>query len=279
MPCYVNQVVQAADLLKVSPETKDKMLRQTFKSLSGFRSGEHAFYTFDLVQDVIRSFGKGRDPYRGLKKKFNRLCLNLEPEVRKTIEDSTDPFQTALRIAVAGNIIDFVKGSDMDEKDIRKTIEEALNQEMDQEKIELLRRKIDDARHIVYVGDNAGEIVFDKIFIQQFDGKKVVFCVRGAPVVNDATMEDAEQAGLTDNLKVITTGSDLPGAMVVLSGEEFKEEFNKADLVISKGQGNYEALSGEDKEIFFLLKVKCPVISECFEGRYMLGDIVIDDLR
>ncbi len=279
MPCYINQVVQAAELLGLDPDTKAEMLREALQAAAGFKWGEHAFYTYDLVQEVIRKYSPDQDPYRDLKKKFNQICLDLEDEVNLIINGSKDPFQTALRIAIAGNIIDFVKGFKMDKHTIQKTLKEALDQKLDQQKIDLLRQKIEEADRILYVGDNAGEIVFDKVFIQQFDGRKVVFAVRGGPVVNDATFEDAQDAGLTESMKVITTGADLPGAMVGLSSKSFKDAFDAADLVISKGQGNYEALSGENKEVFFLLKVKCPVIAESLHFRYKVGDIVIDDLK
>ncbi|MGM0365341.1 MAG: damage-control phosphatase ARMT1 family protein [Actinomycetota bacterium] len=279
VPCYVNQVLQAAELLGVDEKTKEQMAREALQAVSGFKIGEHAFYTFNLAQEVVRRHEPKKDPYRGLKKKFNRMCLNLEDEVKEMIANSSDRFQTALRIAIAGNIIDFVKILDMDEQTVRDTIKDALSQDLNQEKIKLLKDKIREAKKILYVGDNAGEIVFDKVFIEEFNGSKVVFAVRGGPVMNDATMEDAREVGLADTLKVITTGTDLPGAMLNLASPQFKEEFKAADLVISKGQGNYEALSGEDKEIFFLLKVKCPVISESLGYRYQVGDIVIDDLR
>jgi len=277
VPCYVNQVLQAAELLGVDLKTKEQMVREALDAVSNFKMGEHAFYTFNRAQDVIRRHEPKKDPYRDLKKKFNQICLHLEDEVKKIIADSSDGFQTALRIAIAGNIIDFVKTSDMDEQTVRDTIKAALGQKLNQQNIGWLKQKIEQAGHILYVGDNAGEIVFDKVFIQQFDGHKVVFVVRGGPTLNDATIEDAREVGLTKIVKVITTGIDLPGAMVGLASPEFKDEFGKADLVISKGQGNYEALSEEDKDIFFLLKVKCPVISESFGYRYAVGDIVIDN--
>lgn len=276
IPCYVNQVMQAAELLQVDEETKEKMAREALEAVSNFKMGEHAFYTFNLAQDVVRKHEPKKDPYRKLKKKYNRICLHLEPKVRKKIADSEDKFETALRIAIAGNIIDFVQQPDMDEGIVQETIEQALVQPLNKEKIKLLKQEIDKAGHILYVGDNTGEIVLDKVFIEQIGPDKVTFVVRGGPTINDATMEDAKEVGLTKLVKVITTGTDLPGAMVGLASPQFREAFNQADLIIAKGQGNYEALNEEKKNIFFLLKVKCPVIAESMGNRYQVGDIVVD---
>lgn len=279
IPCYVNQVLQAADLLGVDAKTKEQMAREALEAVSNFKVGEHAFHTFNLAQDVIRKHEPKKDPYRKLKKKYNQICLHLEPKVRKLIEVSEDKFETALRVAIAGNIIDFVQQPDMDENLVQQTIDDALVQPLDEEKIKLFKQKVAEAKNILYVGDNTGEIVFDKVFIEYIGPLKVTFAVRGGPTINDATMEDAQEVGLTSLVKVITTGIDLPGAMLELASDEFRQAFRQADLVISKGQGNYEALNEEDKEIFFLLKVKCLQIAENMGYKYQVGDIVVDDLR
>ncbi len=277
LPCYVNQVVQVGELMGYSPRTKQNMLREALQAVSGFKPEKNAFYTFLPVQDVIRKYTLKKDPYADLKKESNRICLRLEHELKSVIDASSDRFQTALRIAIGGNIIDFIKERGMNEQIIRENIKKALDQELNQEKVKLLKQKIQRAGKILYIGDNAGEIVFDKLFIGEFDSKKVVFVVRGGPTLNDVTMDDARATGLDKLVRVITTGIDLPGAVVSFATDEFKQEFDQADLVISKGQGNYEALSQEDKDIFFLLKVKCPAISESFSHVYKIGDIVIDN--
>jgi uncharacterized protein with ATP-grasp and redox domains len=117
------------------------------------------------------------------------------------------------------------------------------------------------AKDILYIADNAGEIVFDRLLIKQIGPEKITFVVKGGPIINDATIEDAQAAGLTDLMKVIDTGDDAPGTILEFCSEDFQHCFEAADLVIAKGQGNYETLSNIDKNIFFLVKAKCPVIA------------------
>jgi uncharacterized protein with ATP-grasp and redox domains len=205
--------------------------------------------------------------------------MEMADEVAATIEGSEDPFETALRIALGGNVIDFGQGNDFKAQKIKSTIEHALTQKLDGAMILRLKESIAGAKKILYIGDNTGEIVFDRIFIERFfPTGRTIFVVRGGPAMNDATIEDAQMIGMTGIVRVITTGLDMPGALLPYCSEEFLKEYEDADLIISKGMGNYEALSSEDKEIFYLLKVKCPVIESSFEGRYRLGDIVVDDL-
>jgi len=141
--------------------------------------------------------------------------------------------------------------------------------------VKLLQKNIDEAEKILFIGDNAGEIVLDKIFIENLSREKITYAVRGGPALNDATMEDAEMVGMRDSVKVISTGLDMPAAILPFCSKEFLDEYKKSDLIISKGQGNYEALCDEDKNIFFLLKIKCPVVAETFKEKYEVGDMVI----
>ncbi len=279
VPCYMNQILHAASLLTNDEKLQEKILKKALEVVKDFDTSKPAFDTFNKVQNVIRKIAPDKDPYEGLKKKFNLVCLHLVEKVKEIIENSERQFETSVRIAIAGNIIDFGKGNQLEENIVLHTIEEALEQEISQSKVKQLQRRIEEANHILYIGDNAGEIVFDKVFIERLCPEKFTFVVRGGPTLNDALMEDAKFVSMTDLVKVITTGLDLPGATLHLCSDEFKAEYKRSDLVIAKGQGNFEALSGEDKDIFFLLKIKCPVIAESFNYKYKVGDIVIDTAR
>ncbi|WDP91589.1 MAG: DUF89 family protein [Desulfobacter sp.] len=136
-----------------------------------------------------------------------------------------------------------------------------------------LRQAVDRAGKILWIGDNAGEIVFDKLLLEEMDCSKVVYGVRGGPVQNDATMADARAAGLTDMVKVIDSGTAVPGTFLPDCSAEFKDAYRAADLIISKGQGNFETLDCRDARIFFLLKAKCPVVAAW--GGWNLGDVVV----
>ena len=173
---------------------------------------------------------------------------------------SDDPFETALRIAVAGNIIDFGVHTN-DSIQIRATIEKALEAQFAIDHIRELKDRLCHASLVLYLADNAGEIVFDRLFVEQIGAGRVVCAVRHAPIINDATLDDAEQAGLCDVCRVISSGCTAPGTLIRECSDEFKTLFSSADIVISKGQGNFETLNHTDRDIFFLFMVKCQVIS------------------
>jgi len=202
------------------------------------------------------------DPYLEAKIKFNRFALNLYPELDAMVRQSRDPFETAVRLAIAGNIIDFGVKLALKDEEVHHSIEQALEAPLDRDAVTALRDAIERSSSILYLGDNAGEIVLDRLLIELLPRHKVAFVVKGAPIINDALMEDAREAGITDLVEVIDSGAAVPGTILSECSPGFQERFEAADLVIAKGQGNYETLSEEDKHIFFLLKAKCPVIAQ-----------------
>jgi len=201
-----------------------------------------------------------RDPYQQAKEKQNRLALDLFPGLKAEVESAADSLALATRIAVAGNIIDLGANGRLTEDDVLQAVHQALKEPLagDWEK---LRSAIAGARNILYLADNAGEIVFDRLLIEQILPKPVTVAVRGAPAINDALLADAHTAGLDKLVEIIDNGSDAPGTVLIDCSQEFKRRFAEADLIIAKGQGNYETLSDEQCNIFFLFKVKCPVIA------------------
>ena len=223
------------------------------------------------LHTVLRKYTNNPDPYKAEKKLNNNQALSLVTEVRKIISQSEDPFRTALRIAIAGNIIDFAAN---DNFNIVTTIEKALDSDFSIDFSGDLQKRLAEAGSVLYLGDNAGEIVFDRIFIETIKHPNLTFVVRGGPVINDATMEDAVYTGMTDVARVISSEYDAPSTIVHRSGELLQKHFREADLIISKGQGNLEGLLPlDDKRIFFLLMVKCNVIAELL--KVSKGDLVI----
>jgi len=202
------------------------------------------------------------DPYKDEKVKQNILALSLEPYMRERVEKAEDSFSEAVKISIAGNSIDLGVYGKSSNKEIKDRIDESLEHELDTKTIESLRFAIDEASNIVFIGDNAGEIVFDKILIEALDPSKVTYIVRGNPVLNDATLDDAVQVGMDKIVKIVDNGSSYPGTVLDKCSKEFISLFRNADLVISKGQGNYETLNESQKRIFHLFKVKCDVIAE-----------------
>jgi uncharacterized protein with ATP-grasp and redox domains len=214
------------------------------------------------IHRLIRNLVDQDDPYHGIKKQFNELALKLYPELRKQILGSDARLETAVRLAIAGNIIDFGINSSIDESELHKAVNESLTADFDSKHVQSFEDAVEQAQEILYLADNAGEIVFDRLLIEQLPCEKITVVVKGKAVINDATMEDADFVGLTRIVEVIDNGSDAPGTILESCSRRFRDRFENADLLIAKGQGNYETLSDVDKNIFFILRAKCPVIAK-----------------
>lgn len=260
LPCFTRQALEAAGMVSRDPQTQGRILRKVLKWASEMDLDQPPPAMGQRIHRYLRRISGNRDPYLKAKRQQNRLALRLLPKLRGRITNSPDPLDTALRLSIAGNIIDMGIGLKVDERRILGAISQSLSEPLEYDR-KRLKVKVKAAKRILYLADNAGEIVFDRLLIEQLPGDKVILVVRGGPIINDATMEDAEQAGLFDVCRVMDNGSDAPG--IILSGcsQGFRNEFMMADLVISKGQGNYETLNGIKKDIVFLFQAKCSVVA------------------
>jgi uncharacterized protein with ATP-grasp and redox domains len=273
IPCFVRQTFEAASFVSNDERQKERILRQVLSTLANESFDNPPPYIGRVIHGIIRNASGNSDPYLHIKKDSNVLAGKLMPSLRHIMESSAEPFETAVRLAIAGNIIDYGQGDHISEEDVKNSITSCLDQPINKATINELRGEIERASSILYLGDNAGEVFFDRLLIERIEKYPVTFVVRGAPIINDALMDDAMIAGIDTLVKVVDNGSDVPGTILGECSEEFRGLFMKADLIIAKGQGNYETLSDERKKIFFLLKAKCPVIARnigCDEG-----DIVI----
>ena len=230
---------------------------------SHFHNGDSAISVPVLSRELYRLFREKSgiaDPYAQIKYESNERLLVEYASFREMIDQSDDPFETALRLAVAGNIIDYGVS---DHHDFEETMAKVLYSPFAINYVERLRRRLAEARTVLYLGDNAGEIVFDKLFIETFRHPNIWYAVRGAPVINDATRRDAAQVGMEEVAQVIDNGYDAPSTLLEKCSPLFQQLYNEADLVISKGQGNLEGLIDETRDdLFFLLMVKCGVIAD-----------------
>ncbi|MFH2143543.1 MAG: ARMT1-like domain-containing protein [Bacteroidota bacterium] len=197
------------------------------------------------------------------KKQCNQIALDLYKYWQPKVIQSENPFEMALRLSIAGNIMDYGASQSFN---IQETIENVLHADFAIDHKSLLKQRINSAKEILYLGDNAGEIVFDKLFIEILMHKNITYAVKGGPIINDATISDAFEIGMDKTANVISNGYDAPSTILEKSSQEFLDHFNSADIIISKGQGNLEGLiSLNDKKIFFLLMVKCDVIAELLD--------------
>jgi len=213
------------------------------------------------IHRLIRELTGSTDPYRTAKKRQNRMARELLAEFQAEIEAANDPLDTAVRLAIAGNVIDMGVNGDVRKPAVRTALRQALRTPLAGD-LQRFRQASSVATSILYLADNAGEIVFDRVLIEQLGPARVTLAVRGGPVINDATRDDARKARLPGSLEIIDNGSDAPGTLLPDCSDEFRRRFAAADMVVAKGQGNDETLSRERRNIHFLFKAKCPMIAE-----------------
>ncbi|MHC4517521.1 MAG: damage-control phosphatase ARMT1 family protein [Planctomycetota bacterium] len=273
IPCAIRQVLDAVRMITDDEAMHETVLREVLGLWRDADMCESPPALAQKVHRIVRRLTGVADPYLELKNRYNRLALEMYPELKQRVADSPDPFETAVRLSIAGNIIDFGVNSTLDEGAVEDTIARSLTDPLDREALEQLRTGVDRAQNILYLGDNTGEIVFDRLLIEQLPTEKVTFVVRGGPILNDALIADAETAGLTNLVKVIDNGTDAPGTILEHCSAAFREQFEKADLIIAKGQGNFETLNDTDRDVLFLLRPKCVVLARhlsCELGRLVV---------
>jgi len=263
VPCLINQGLNAVRRLGLGKDKEKEIALRVVKFLSQFEELDKspAYYAY-FVQKIVKEIAGTEDPFYKQKREANLKAMQMFPLVESLWESSSDRLATALKISAVGNYIDFaIKG----EFEVEKEVKSILESEFAVWDYGPFRESLNRSRTVFIIGDNAGEIVFDKILVRTLKdmGKEVVYGVKGKPILNDATLEDAGEVSMTKLCRVVDNGSDKVGTWLEDCSEEFLEIFWNSDLVISKGQANFETLSDADKEIFFLLIAKCePIASE-----------------
>jgi len=284
LPCFMRQALDAARMATDNPAVQREVLDRVAKLLPTVPLDATPIDMGQIIHRLVHEVTGVADPYQRVKKESNDLGLKLYPTLKSQVLESADPLLTAIKIAGAGNIIDFGPKLAMDANSSIKHIlndsfTQALQSTLDPTQYSKFKERFATVNEVLYLGDNAGEIVCDKILIEELvqRGKKVIFVVRGAPTINDVTLADARYVGLDRVATAMTNGSDAPGTRLVDCSPEFMAAFQSARLIISKGQGNFEGLSDILAPIFFLLKVKCPVIAR--ETRARIGAVVLRGQR
>ena len=262
LPCFLRQALSAARIL-----TDDETIQRHVLNSVSFMIPDLALdatpaaiaqQVYRIVYEIIGN----NDPYLAAKKFANESAMSLYARMKDMVDNSDDTLKTACKLAIAGNAIDL--GARVDFGSIYSIIEDSVEYQLDQEHFHQFKESVGQAYLILYIADNAGEIVFDRILIEQLlqiKKLKIVFAVREAPIINDATLDDALQVGLDKVATIISNGSDAPATILSQCCPKMRGYYQAADLIISKGQGNYESLSDRSENIFFLFKVKCPVIA------------------
>lgn len=260
IPCLLRQVVEAAKHASADRVIQEEIIRRSLCMAAEMDWQKPPPAFGQAFHRHLRNTTGVRDPYRLAKDRFNTMALSMLSNLAAEVRRSSDPLLMAVQLAIAGNIIDMGVNGDITEAEVHQSVEQALS-EIFVGNVEELRDEAAKAKNILYLADNAGEIVFDRLLLEQLPADRVTFVVRGSPVINDATLADAQAVGLDKILEVIDSGSDAPGTILSDCSRKFRHRFAEADLIIAKGQGNFETLSDEDANMFFLFKVKCSVVS------------------
>ena len=256
-PCVIRQAIEAARMAGASSSQTRQIVLETLDILKDLPEGATSPEIVTQVQQLVREHTGSNDPYLRVKQEATLKALGMLPELRGIIAASKDPVETAIRLSVAGNIIDFGPKQDYDLWDV---IHEVLTSDFAINDLPALRNDLNIAESVLILGDNAGEHVFDMLLVETLD-LPVTYAVRGGPVLNDVTRADAAAVGLDELAEVIDSGARVPGTVLSMCSQTFCERVERADLILAKGMGNYESLSEVQAPIYFLLRVKCPVIS------------------
>lgn len=256
-PCFLKQALGAARRAGASEELQQEILLTVMNDLQSLPSGVTPPEMAYKIHKSVRQKTNTIDPYKQAKDQATQEALALYPELKNKVRTASDPLEMAVRIAIAGNIIDL---GVTDDYDIKATLDRVLTQSFAINDLPALRKQIEECSSILYLADNAGETVFDRILIEQVD-KPVTYVVKAGPIINDATREDAIAAGIDQVTELIDNGSQAPGTLFEQCSESFLHRFQQAELIIAKGQANYESLSEYSAPLFFLLQAKCNVIA------------------
>jgi len=275
-PCFLRQALDASRRATDDARIHREVVHRVAQTIPTLPDDATPVELGRVVHRIVREMTGIDDPYHEAKRSDNERVMTLLPRLREIVVRSSDRLLTALRLAAAGNAIDLGVAQTID---IESAIEHALEDGGRMDGYAAFADRLARVEEVLYLGDNAGEIVFDRLVVEQLvsAGKRVTFVVRGRPILNDATLDDAEFIGLTELAEIVTSGSDGPGTARALCDPAFLDRFDRAGAILSKGQGNYEGLSEEDAPLFFLLKVKCPVVAAELEEE--VGTILLRSQR
>ncbi len=259
-PCFLRQTIIALDQHPEARTRYEEILKAVLPVIADADTLKPPAYTTTFIHRLIRE-RIGGDPFKNIKLAYNNIAMDLCPQLREKIRKSAEPLWTAARLAIAGNVIDFGIYTSID---IESSIARALEHRIAVDDYTSFRDALSETETVLYLLDNCGEIAFDRLLIEELmsQGKEVTAVVKGSPVLNDVTREDAVQVGLDRICRVIDNGSDAIGTIIEWTSAEFQKAFGASDLVISKGQGNFETLTEAGKRTFFLFQSKCDLVSK-----------------
>lgn len=259
--CFLRQALSAARRAGATFEQQRAILLWTMEHLKALPATTTPPEMAEAIHGRVRAEIGADDPYQAAKREATEQALSRLPGLREYVEAASDPLDIAVRLAIAGNIIDLGVAEHFD---VDATLERVLVESFAIDARHALRTALETADSVLYLADNAGETVFDRVLIEYLVAcaKTVTYVVKAAPIINDATHEDALESGLAEYAEIIDHGTAAPGTPLPRCSASFRARFERAPLIIAKGQANYETLSDVDAPIFFLLQAKCVVIAD-----------------
>lgn len=275
IPCFFSQALGASRQSGLDEAGQKEAVDAVARLVPGFSLSAKPPQMALAIHHAVKRIAGVCDPYMELKRKSNEAAMAIGDRLSDRIADADDPLREAVSLALAGNVIDYGARVDLD---LARELECILSREPTADiDVATLRSALKRASRVLVIGDNAGEIVFDKLLIRTVEGLfptiETIYAVRSSPIINDVTFDDARQIGLTEVCRVIESGSPAPGALLGYATDKFRMILESADVVIAKGQGNFEALSDEGLNIFFLFRAKCRPIAD--SAQVELGAFVL----
>jgi len=265
LPCLGRNAVDAAKRSTDDEATRRCILAEAFQLLSENDYSNPPPYAARKILDIALAHTGKAAIFDVEKKKSNRLAEQIVAELPNIAEYNPDEFESRLRLAVAGNILDFGVYSDLDMKLALNVVKTAFTKPLDTEAVKRVQRKMDSAKRILYILDNCGEAIFDRLFMEPYKDK-ITLGVRGRQAFNDVVAEDLADCGLSDWKFVSNGPSGIPGTMLAETDDAFRKVFSESDLIIAKGQGNFETMNDYREPIAFLFLAKCPVVTRLIQA-------------
>ena len=263
LPCMLRQILEASYMVTDDENIHENIMDEAIKTLLNYKNYKTAPELGHAMHSIVKKHTGINDPYKEIKDRDIAGALKIEPLVRKYVDKENDYLLSALRISATGNVMDSAMNKDLD---IESCYLNEIKKPFAISNIDAFKEDLSKGKKVLIIGDNAGEVVFDKILVEHLSlTHEVIYAVRDKPIINDATIEDALKTGIQNHSTLISTGCGVPGAVLELCSQDFKKIYTESDIVISKGQGNFEALSSTNRTIYFLLKAKCHKIASALD--------------
>lgn len=260
IPCFLRQSLEASRNVSADPQLHERLLREILQLIPELELNRPPPLVGQLIHRKLRTLTGVEDPYQAAKQHFNHLISDMLPELRATISKADNSLLAATRTAIVANAIDLGMYSSLSDDAVRAALLGASEQPLWGDWLGF-HAAVEGATDILYLADNCGEVVADRLLMEQLGTHRITLVTRAMPILNDVTLADAFALGLNEIVEVVDNGSDAPGTILEDCSLDFQRRFARANLIIAKGQGNFETLSAVDQNIFFLFKAKCPVVA------------------